>query len=65
MRCPDGPEAIRFKRCLDQSSDNWIVFVDCDHCIDGQAPGSGDLYLMLAPATVEHLIASDVVGDPS
>ena len=41
------------------------MFVDRDHCIDGKAPGDGDLYLMLAPATVEHLVASDVVGDPS
>ena len=60
MRCLDGPEAIRFKSSLDQSSDNWIVLVDRDHSIDGQAPGAGDLFLMLDPATVEHLVASQV-----
>lgn len=64
-RCPDGPEAIRLQSSLDQSSHNWIVCVHCDHRIEGQALGAGILHRMIAPVTVEHVVASDVVGDPS
>ena len=59
----DGPEAIRFASSIDPTSENWVVFVDRDHCVDSQAPDEPELYLVLGPETVEHLIANDFIGD--
>jgi hypothetical protein len=48
LESPDDcrPEAIRFRSSLDSTGENWVVFVDRDHCVDRPQPGS-DLYLVL------------------
>ncbi|WP_410646529.1 RES domain-containing protein [Amycolatopsis sp. cmx-4-54] len=50
------PEAIRFKSSLDPdgNDENWVVFVDREHCVDHPAEDS-DLHLILDSAsTQEH-----------
>lgn len=62
---PDGPEAIRFASSLDPRSDNWVVFADRDHCVDEHAPDSDELFLVLRPGSVEHMVASELLNEPA
>ncbi len=53
------PDAIRFASSLDPSSENWVVFVDHEHCAD--AGGSNlqpdELYMLLDPTSVAFVFA--------
>jgi hypothetical protein len=53
------PEAIRYGSSLDPESENWVVFVDHDHCVDEQAPDGEDLYMILDSDSAQLLSARD------
>ena len=55
----DAPEAIRFASSIDPASENWVFFVDHDHCVEPSDLANDELFLVIDPASVEHLDAAD------
>ncbi len=56
------PDAIRFGSSVDPTSENWVVFVDHEHCVDDgtlEPQVTEDLYMLLEPDTVVFVIARD------
>lgn len=58
------PDAIKFASSLDPSSENWVVFVDNEHCADaGEARLRPDeLYMLLDPSSVTFVFADEFLG---
>lgn len=56
----DAPEAIRFASSVEPTSENWVLFVDNDHCVNVRAEGGLDLFMILADDSVEHVTTSDL-----
>lgn len=53
------PEAIRYASSLDEMSENWVIFVGQDDCVDGVA-SSNELQLILTPNSPEKLGSHNV-----
>lgn len=56
----EPPEAIRFASSIDPTSENWVVFVDHEHCIDRLSPENSELRLVLVHDTARHVSAYEV-----
>ncbi|MGE0170054.1 RES domain-containing protein [Nocardioides sp.] len=56
----EPPEAIRFASSIDSTSENWVVFVDHEHCTDRQSPENSELRLVLVQETARHVSTAEV-----
>lgn len=54
------PDAIRFASSLDTSSENWVVFVDHEHCLDAHRPTDA-LYVVLDRGSVTCSVATEML----
>jgi len=54
------PDAIRFASSLDTSSENWVVFVDHEHCLDANTVTDA-LYMLLDHGSVTCSVAAEMM----
>jgi hypothetical protein len=66
LRAPEDlrPDAVRFASSVDPTSENWVVFVDHEHCVDEGEVGmdSDELKLSLDLASVQHVRAREMTA---
>jgi hypothetical protein len=60
-RLPEGQtvDAVRYRSSLDPTSENWVVFVDQDHCVDQPASTVSHLLMVLEPGSAVKLNGKD------